>query len=36
MKFIVDPNDAKKRLDIYFSEKIGISRSARLHIINRE
>jgi len=35
MKFIVDQIDTKKRLDVYLSEKLGVTRSAVLHTIKR-
>jgi 23S rRNA pseudouridine1911/1915/1917 synthase len=35
MKFVVEQKDAKKRLDIYLSEQLGITRSAVSHIIKR-
>jgi 23S rRNA pseudouridine1911/1915/1917 synthase len=35
MKFIVEQSDAKKRLDIFLAEKLGITRSAVAHIIKR-
>jgi len=35
MKFTVEQPDSKKRLDIYLSEKLGITRSAVAHTIKR-